>query len=588
MGDHGARGHRSLRTFTILSDPLMEGGEHRPHIYSVRTSILLALLALSVSTAGSAQDAARARDIVDTAVSGHGAEPTDADALTPALSRTVAPSEGIADIARLRSDGALAAALDANPNVRSTLLSIVAARAGTRAARDARTPVLRATVDGAYRESFSGTTQGVVRNSSQSVAAGVGLDWMSDVGTTVSLDFSTAATWRRVNLTAGTATSVSIGPNYDAQLLATVRQPILRGAGRDSTLAAQREAEAAERRILAVRDTDVGGVVRDVLNAYWELWYAEEALRVQVEAQALAQRQLDEASARVALGTLAPTERLRFASELASLRETRRSAELARTSQQVQLAALLAAEPESLAVDPEPPTPQPLAELRELLARAETESPEIAALDAAVEEAQQRTVVAQSDARARLDFVASAGLVTLFADDMLPGLQLPDHRPAFIATGGIELELPLGSSAADARRDQAQAQLEAAQNSREAGALTLRANVRSAYETALAAGERLPLAQESAAIAAELAEAERERVRIGTTTTVALVEAQQSAREAELRRLRVLVDTATAAHQLEYAAGVLLDRFSIGGADDARLARLSDPSSERTEPSHAR
>jgi outer membrane protein TolC len=483
-------------------------------------------------------------------------------------------------VAPLRSEDALAVALQANPTMRASLLSIVAARAGTRAAHDARAPVLRADLNGAYRESFSGTTQGVVRNDSQSVAAGIGLDWTSDVGTTVSLDLSAAASWRRVNLTAGTSMSVSIGPNYDAQLLAAVRQPILRGAGRDATLAAEREAGAAERRAVATRDTDVAGIVRDVLRAYWELWYAEEALRVQVDAESLAQRQLDEAISRVELGTLAPIERLRLASELASLREARRSAELERVSRKVQLAALLAAEPESITVDRLPPAPQALAELRDLLARAEAESPDLAALDAAVEEARQRGVVSRNNARARLDFVASAGVETLFAEDALPGLQLPDGRPAFVATGGFELELPLGSSAADARHEQARAQLESAQNLREAGALTLRASVRSAYEAASAAAERLPLAEESAAISHQLAEAERERLAIGTTTTVSLLEAQQSAREAELRRLRVLVDTATAAHELEFAAGVLLDRFLIAEA-------VAQPDAERTDPPHA-
>lgn len=497
------------------------------------------------------------------------------------------------DATRLRPQDALAAALDANPTVRAALLNIVAARAGTRAAEDARTPVLRASLNGTYRESFSGTAQGVVRNSNQSISGGLGLDWTSDVGTTVSVDFSSAASWRRVNLTAGTASSVSIGPNYDASLMATIRQPIIRGAGRDSVLAAEREAEAAERRAIAAADTSVSGVVRDVLNAYWELWYAEEALRVQLEAEALAQRQLDEASGRVELGTLAPVDRLRFASELASLRESRRNAELTRTSSQVQLAALLAAEPDSIATSAEPPAPQATGDLRSLLARAEAQSPELAALDAAVEEARQRSNSTQNASQARLDFVASAGLLTLFADDMLPGLQLPDNRPAFVATGGLELELPLGSSAADARRDQAQAQLDAAMNDREAGVLTVRANVRSAYETALATTERLPLIQESAAIADELASAERERLAIGTTTTVALVEAQQSAREAALRRLRVLVDTATAAHRLEFAAGTLLDRFSIprNGNEAARNApratRLAAHDSDETDLSHA-
>lgn len=304
----------------------MEGRREPPHIEDVRytASILVSLVAVSLAAPLHAQQP---------------------------------------EVTLLRAEDALAAAIDANPTMRAALLEIVAARAGARAAQDARTPVFRASLDGAYLETSSGTSQGVVRNEGQRVGAGIGLDWVSDVGTTVSVDLSSAASWRRVNLTAGTASTVSIGPNYDAQLLATIRQPILRGAGRDSVLAAEREAEAAERRAIAAGDTSVSGVVRDVLSAYWELWYAAEALRVQTEAEALAQRQLDEATSRVELGTLAAVDRLRFASELASLRETRRSAELTWAASRVQLAALLAASPDSLAVDPEPPAPDELEEL---------------------------------------------------------------------------------------------------------------------------------------------------------------------------------------------------------------------------------
>ncbi|MBO6938657.1 MAG: TolC family protein [Deltaproteobacteria bacterium] len=466
----------------------------------------------------------------------------------------------------LRVSDALGAALQANPSVRASLFDVLAAREATRAAEDARVPVFRASVDGSFRESFSGTAEGVTLNDSRALSAGVGLDWTSEVGTTLSIDLTTSSSWRTVNRDPSTTTSFTIGPNYDAQLLATVRQPLLRGAGRDATLANERAARASATATNASRETEVSGVIRDVLSAYWELWYAERALDVQQGAVELAERQLRDADAQVELGSLAPADRLRFASELASLRETRRSAELTVATQRLTLARLVAAEANALSVDPEAPTQPSLGELRSLLARAAAQSPELAALDANVEQAEQNALSARNAARARVDLVGSAGMVTLWADDTLSGLQLPTGRPGFVVTGGLEVELPLGSSTADARRAQAEAQLEAARARREAGDWSVRTAVTTAYESAASAADRVPLAAETATVAEALAEAERARLELGTSTPSDLVEAQQSAREAELRRLRALVDAVVAARELEHTTGTLLDRFSLRAA----------------------
>lgn len=463
-------------------------------------------------------------------------------------------------------EDALAAALRANPGIHLQLLSVVGARASTREAEDARTPRLSANAMGAYQESIAGTSAGATRNESQSVGVGLTLAWTSDVGTSLAVDVASAARWRSVNLTPGTTDRATIGPNYDASLIASVRQPLLRGAGRDSVLASEREARAAEARSLAERDVAVSEIIRDVAIAYWQLWLAERALEVQRRAETLAERQLANAQAQVEIGELSRVEALRFASELATLRETRRSREADQVRAQVELGRLLAIDPESLSASETPPELGQLAPLARLLQRAEAHSPQLGALDAAIEEAEQRFAGARNQSRARLDLVGTVGAVALWADDALQGLELPGGRPGFVAVGGLELELPLGNDGA--RRDVASAELEAARTTREQGRLALGARVRTAHEEAQAARERAPLVRETAEVANELAEAERARLELGTTTTPDLLEAQQDAREAELRRLQALVDATSARHRLEHEAGVLLDRFSLVVPDE--------------------
>lgn len=460
-------------------------------------------------------------------------------------------------------EDALAAALRANPGIHLRLLNVVGARASTREAEDARAPRLSANAMGAHQESIAGTAAGATRNESQSVGLGLALTWTSDVGTSLTVDVASAARWRSVNLTPGTTDRATIGPNYDASLMASVRQPLLRGAGRDGVLAIEREARAAETRTMLERDVGVSEIIRDVAIAYWQLWLAQRALEVQRRAETLAEGQLANARAQVEIGELSRVESLRFASELATLRETRRSREADVVRTRVELGRLLAVDPDSLSATETPPELGDVAPLPALLTRAEAASPQIGALDAAVEEAEQRFAGARNQSRARLDLVGTVGAVALWADDDLQGLELPGGRPGFVAVGGLELELPLGNDSARARRDVASAQLEVARATREQGRLALAARVRTAHEEADAARERAPLVRETAEVASELADAERARLELGTTTTPDLLEAQQDAREAELRRLQVLVDATSARHRLEHEAGVLLDRFSL-------------------------
>ncbi|MCB9631808.1 MAG: TolC family protein [Sandaracinus sp.] len=461
------------------------------------------------------------------------------------------------------AEDALATALAASPELRAVVLDAVAARAATRAAEDARAPVVTASANGSFTESFSGTADGAVRNDARALNAAVGLAWTSDVGTVVGLDLATGASWRTVNRDPSTTTSFTIGPNYTGSLTLSARQPILRGAGRDVVRAAEREAAATERQSVESRDAQASAIVRDVLVAYWELWYAERALDVQREAVALATRQADDARERVALGTLANAERLQFASTLAGLRETERSAQATRRQRAVELARLLGVDPDALATATDAPTSPTPPSLDALVAQASEQAPELRSLEAAVEAARQRVVSARDASRARLDFVGRAGMVTLWADDTLPGLQLPDGRPGFVVSGGLELELPVGSSAADAQHTRAQAQLEAAEARLEVAQRDLRASLATAYETTADARDRIALAAEAAEVAEELAEAERGRLELGTTTPADLVAAQQDARAAELRRLRTVVDAVTNARRLEDAAGALLDRFAL-------------------------
>jgi outer membrane protein TolC len=127
--------------------------------------------------------------------------------------------------------------------------------------------------------------------------------------------------------------------------------------------------------------------------------------------------------------------------------------------------------------------------------------------------------------------------------------------------GGVEIELPLGGRyGADAAA--AQADLEASEARYQAELDRVRASVGSLAVNAQAASEQVELATETASAASQLAEAERQRLLLGTTTSRDVVNAEQTSREAELRRLRAIVSQASTRLSLEHSAGILLDRYA--------------------------
>ena len=284
----------------------------------------------------------------------------------------------------LAPEDAIARALRVNPDLRAALLDALAAREARRAEDNARHPSFVASADGQHAERFSGTTAGPVRNADQSVSSSVGLRYTTDWGTVVSLDVSADAQWRQVNRDPSTTTSLSIGPNYVAQTTLSARQPLLRGAGADATLAPLEQARVAERQAQYERDDATAGIIADVLLAYWELWYADRALEVEREELALAEQQLADVRTRAeTLGTASRTDVLHYATALSSLRESIATAQATRAARAIELGRLLGLAPDGAAASTTPPAAPPAVEaaaeraLLEAAARSSTRRPSI-------------------------------------------------------------------------------------------------------------------------------------------------------------------------------------------------------------------
>ena len=469
----------------------------------------------------------------------------------------------------LTPEQAIARALGANPTRHAAEADVRSAGAQVRAAEGARVPVLVVGADGQVQESFSGTARGVARNSSTRVGGTVALRYTTELGTQIEVAIDGGAAWRAVNLTPGTTDTVTIGPNYSAQARIDARQPLLRGAGDDATLGATRQAEAARTAAERGRDQTMSQIALDTLSAYWELWYAQQAVRVQEEALALATRQHEAQRLRVEqLGTAAPADLLQLAQQRASIAESLALAQSTRETRAIALGRLLGMDdPEGASTlvasgdPPEAASPPPVSRLASL---ARDASSELLSLRAQVDGARQRVRSAADADQPRLDLLGSVAVAGLWNETTIDGLQLPGDRPAFGGLVGLELELPLGTSQAAAQHEGARADLEAAEARYQAREQALVAEVAAARVEVETSARQIELANETARLARQLASAESERLAIGTTTPLALVVAQQGQRESELRTLRAIVDRVTAELGLAHRTGQLLVQTGAG------------------------
>ncbi len=479
------------------------------------------------------------------------------------LALTAAPA--VVGAQPLSPDQAVSRAAEHSPSLRAALQDLRAARAARLGVEVARAPSLVAGLGGSYAESLGSTGEGTVSNRSMRIDGDLAVRYVTHAGTQLDLGLGTSVARRVANRDVSTTRSLALGPSWASDVSLSVRQPLLRGAGdvREAELAA---AHASETAAVHRQAETAGALVGDVLDAYWELWYAERALEVEEAAFALVEQQHREAGLRAGtLGTLAPSEVLRFELEVASMGESLASARATRDLRAVELGQLLGLDPAaalSLAAAVSAPEGVDTPTLAEVIERARAGSSSLLALRKELDSSRHRLRLAFDASQSRVDLLGSVSLGTLFSADTPQFWQLPGDRPAFGAMVGLEVELPLGRSPGDAGLIESRARHEAAAARYEAELAATEARAASLVRQLAAAEDRVLLATRTADIAGRLADAERQRLELGTSTPLELLEAQQSHRQSELRLLRALVDRAMTAVALQQLTGTLVDRFA--------------------------
>ena len=462
------------------------------------------------------------------------------------------------------AESAVRHAFEHSPTLRAAALDLQAAEQALESAEAERTPTFSASVGGGHNESFGATVLGVAPRMSNQVEVDLGLDWTTRVGT--GFGFELGGAWQPNEVNDDSGLNDSWESQYGVEGRLRMTQPLLRGAGRDVGEANERAARLSRTAAEHAQDDAASGLVRDVLKAYWETWYADATHELNQEAHDLAVQQLTDANARVTtLGTMSPIDALRFESELAGIEEDLSQSAADRRSRSVELGRLIGLAPAE-AVDLTADDSAPLSDglemsVDEAIAMARENSSELRELEADYEQNLERVTLARDATLPRLDLTASLAVGTIWTNDAI------GSRPAISGMVGLELELPVTTTRARANLSETRFRAESAEARLESRTRQLEAEAVNLVEQLQATRQRVELVERTVEVARQLADAEQQAMQLGTSTTMQVLEAQESLRRAELRYLRALVDLTKTSIELRHLTGQLLPQYASLAAE---------------------
>lgn len=489
---------------------------------------------------------------------------------TPLHARAEVPSTTTnTEAAPLALETVLHEAMAHNHALKAAFFDVEQARASVRAERTRYTPSL--IVDGTATQLNTPqlrSTGGTTTSSQQGLVLGAEVRETLPWGTALSLRVEGDETTTASPFGTGSPQVVRVGPGYGLTGRLSLTQPLLRGFGRNIGEAELRQALFAQEGQTRARLAVASEVLRDVVSAFWELWYAQRAHAIESAARALAGEQLDEARRRVRAGAAAPVVVLTHESRLAELETSVIAAETLVRQRAFTLERLLgraALSGELLRVVSGGPPRTEVPTVAMVRTQAREASYDVARLAVSLAQAQDRMKTAGEQTRPRLDvqgFVQTRGLGN---DELAPvaeQLATFDHVSTNVAIVG---ELPLWWERNDAQRRAAEFAARAAEERVENARALAEAAAAGEHVSLDAALRRVELSAHMARVAALSVEAQRKRYAGGAAILLEVYEAEDQLRRAQLSELRARVDAAIADVRLAHLTASLLPRYSDVG-----------------------
>lgn len=347
-----------------------------------------------------------------------------------------------------------------------------------------------------------------------------------------------------------TTSQRTIAPSLEA----SITQPLLGGRRAGGAvrgrLAAELDATRSEQLALA------NDLVRDVEQAYWLLYLAEQEVRIRHDATVAAQTQLRLAEAEIARGARPALDAAEIEEELARRREDELLAGSEITARSAALERLIGVAPTGKSRATDRPEEAPAAE------NESATSPRLRALSRRTEAASKMLEQARDEARWRLDASIAGSLSA-------PRERYPD---AFDATAGLSgwtigvtlsLRAPLSDRGPRAAIDIAAARLAQARLAEEDGSTSIAADLVRLEDARSVAGQRRRALSRAVSLAEQNLVAEQNRWARGDSTAFEILRRQAAVSEMRLRAERARIDEILADRAQAAASGALLAKHHV-------------------------
>lgn len=372
-------------------------------------------------------------------------------------------------------------------------------------------------------------------------------------------------------------------PEYQSLLGFEFTQPLLRNLGPGVTLAEIRIATLALGVSEHERELELTNKLIEVVNAYYDLVFGQENLRVKLEAEQSAARLLADTRRRLEVGRSSPLD---VSQAEVRVSEAREEVLLARDFLRDRRVALLrlispdftAARLPDLSVRADfAPVEPPAA--ADLVAHARVHRPDVrlASDESAIAAIRHRR--ARNGVLPQLDLKFTYGLngIERSWNDTLSRASR-GNEPQWSA--GLVMSMPLGNRAARAEERSARRLEQQAELRRRQVDLNLALDIHQALDRLSLQRERLDTAGTSRRAAEEGLRAELQRLEAGQSTAFNVLQMQDRASAARTRELAARVDLQKTQAEIWAASGMLFDRLGFAfkrRADETRLAAAPQP-----------
>jgi outer membrane protein TolC len=357
-------------------------------------------------------------------------------------------------------------------------------------------------------------------------------------------------------------------PSYDADLSASISQPLLRGAGRRANEYAIRIAELGMQIADAQTKLQVIYAIAQADKAYWRLYAARKLLEVRRQQYELTKALYEETELLVDVGSSAMIDLIRTRASVASKLEAIITAENDVRDRERDLKRRLNKpgldiKTETVLVQTTEPDPVRYDIQREQMVASALEN-RMDLLEAELRIAQDAATIDyrknQTLPLASIGYTYNMnGLGPSRSDayDLLADNAFHDH------TVGLRVSIPLGNEAAQSRLRQALYQRTQRLMSRESKKEQITYEVLQQIDELEATWQRILASRQTTILYDELYRAEKQKYELGMVTATYVLDAQANLAEAQRAEISAITDYQISLIDLAYATGTLLGAAKV-------------------------